>query len=326
MLGLALVMLRGRATVHEIVVLLFAVAALLGVMRAFFQPAVTAVTPDLVPAERLAAANSLNLFSLQGSVLLGQAMGGVLYRSVGAPLLFLADSLSFFVAAGSETLIQAVDGGPRGRARRGWADYLHEMRDGLRYVRQTSGLLGFVLAAAGFNFFIMPILVLLPFYVHRYLTAGAEWYGFLLAGVSAGSILGFLIAGFWKLKGRVRGWTVTVTMLLASVPLAAIGSVRSPAIALATASVLGLMLGLFNVNVMTIVQTTTPPELRGRVLGLVTTLTAALTPLGMATGGIVGDLTSKDVPLIYTSCGVLSFCFTLVAIGRRSTLEFLSRS
>jgi DHA3 family macrolide efflux protein-like MFS transporter len=325
MLGLSLVMLRGQASNDLTVALLFLVTVVLGVVRAFFQPALGAALPDLVSAEQLAAANSLNLFSLQGANLLGQAVGGILYRWVGAPLLFLADGVSFVFAAGSGSLVKVVEHG-RGTAtehRRGWASFLADLRAGLAYVWQKRGLLGFALAGAGYNFFIMPVLVLLPFYVHLYLKAGPEWYGFLLAGFSAGSIFGFLVAGAWKLSAAARGWSAMAMMLLAPFPVAAIGFIRSPVAALACAMVLGAMLGILNVNVITTIQATTPAEMRGRVLGLNTTFTSALMPLGMAAGGIAGDLTAKNVPLIYLSCGVLSFCFTALTISRRSTLEFL---
>src|SRR6185295_11820090 len=84
---------------------LFAVAILGGIVRSFFMPAVQSSIPDLVSRERLAAANSFNQFSVQTSLLLGQAAGGVFYQLFGAPLLFLFDALSFLYASGSSALI-----------------------------------------------------------------------------------------------------------------------------------------------------------------------------------------------------------------------------
>jgi DHA3 family macrolide efflux protein-like MFS transporter len=130
LLGLSLVMLHNPSTTDGILVLLFLVAFVLGCVRAFFQPAINAVIPDLVAPSRLAAANSLNLFSLHAAVLLGQAMGGVLYRLLGAPLLFFCDGLSFFFAAGCESLVKAPEGRRGSRPASGLVQFMVEMRAG----------------------------------------------------------------------------------------------------------------------------------------------------------------------------------------------------
>lgn len=332
--GLSLYMLSGRSTTHAVVVLLFVVGVLMGGVRAFFMPAVGAAIPDLVPRERLAAANSFNQLSAHGSLLVGQGLGGVLYALLGAPLLFLVDGLSYLFAAACESTVRLPParaaageeenaggpGGPGGTLRR----FRQDIVEGFAYARSTTGLLGFILAAAGFNFFMMPVLVLLPFYVTDFLHQGARWYGFLLSGISAGAIAGFFLAGVIRLQGRAKARFVTALMVLAPTPTLAIGLVRSAPIAVAVASLMGAAIGLINVNVMTSLQANTPGELRGRVMALVGTLAGAVTPIGMALGGIAGDLTGKNVPLVYGCCAVASFLFTLLTLNRPGTREFLA--
>jgi MFS family permease len=103
-----------------------------------------------------------------------------------------------------------------------------------------------------------------------------------------------------------------------------VGFARSAPVALAVTAALGVTLGLVNVNFYTIVQTATPAELRGRVLGFINTLAGALMPLGLAVGGIVGDWTGKNVPLVYTACAVSAFTINAIALGRRDTRAFLT--
>ena len=330
MTTLALVMLSGRAATPAIVTLLFVVAVVMGTVRAFFAPAIGAAIPDLVPSDKLNAANSVNQLSVQGSLLVGQGLGGVLYQLLGgAPLLFLLDGLSYFFAAGSEAFVRlparavAADEG-RGIAA-AFRRYARDIGEGFSYVRSTRGLLGFVLASSGYNFFIMPILVLLPFYVTVVLRADARWYGFLLAAISAGSIVGFLVAGFIPLRGAAKARFLTWLMILAPTPFILLGGLRSSPLALIVGFVLGAAIGIVNVNVMTILQAGTPAEMRGRVMGLVGTLGGAVVPLGMALGGIAGDLTGKNVPLIYAVCGALSCLFTFIFLHRGGTQEFLAR-
>ena len=59
---------------RTVIGLLFGVAVLLGVIRAYFLPAVSATIPRLVPKEKLAGANSLNQLSIQGSIFVACVM------------------------------------------------------------------------------------------------------------------------------------------------------------------------------------------------------------------------------------------------------------
>lgn len=61
-----------------ILVLMLVVGLLLGAVRTFFNPAITAAIPDIVPKEKIAAANSLNQSSVQISTIFGQGLGGYL--------------------------------------------------------------------------------------------------------------------------------------------------------------------------------------------------------------------------------------------------------
>jgi DHA3 family macrolide efflux protein-like MFS transporter len=321
-------MLSGRVQRPVLVAMLFAVALIAGVVNGFFLPALSAAIPDLVPAKRLNGANALNQFSVQAAILLGQGIGGVFYRLLGAPLLFFFDGLTFLFCAGSEALVRLPPRPPSERlglgagARR----FAASIREGLAYVRRTPGLLNFIVCPAAYNFFTMAVFVLMPFYVRINLHAGAEWYGFLIAAVSCGSIVGFLLASLVRLAGAARVRFLVVLIAVAPAPMAIAGFVHRPVLGLAIGFALGVMLGLINVNLLTILQTTTPPELRGRVLGLWTSLVNGLMPIGMMLGGFAGDLTGKNIPLVFTTCGVLTLAITFAALSRRTTRRFLSQS
>jgi MFS transporter, DHA3 family, macrolide efflux protein len=328
LLLLAAAMLSGRCSRPVLVVLLFAVTLASGVVSGFFQPALAAAIPDLVPKERLAAANSLNQFSIQAAQLIGQGVGGVLYQLLGAPRLFLFDGLSFLFAAGSESLVRIPPRPPRERL--GFAasarQFAASIREGFAYVRRTPGLLPFMAAPASYNFFTMAVFPLLPFLVKLNLHAGAEWYGFLVAAIGGGTIAGFLLAGLLRVAGEARARFLLVVMPLSPTPLILAGFVHRPVLALPVAFALGAMLGLINVNLATLLQSSTPPELRGRVMGLWAALATSLAPLGMALGGFAGDLTGKNIPLVFTTCGALTVLIIGATVGRRSTRRFLARA
>ena len=145
----------------------------------------------------------------------------------------------------------------------------------------------------------MPIQVLLPIYVGSYLHVGPEWYDFLLAAVGGGFLLGYLLSSLLRLDGKTRARVVIGLMLLAPAPSIAIGFVSAKPAALLASVLLGTMLAVINVQHISILQTTTPPKLRGRIMSLNSTVASGLVPIGMAFGGIAGDLTGKNIPLVY---------------------------
>ena len=186
--------------------LLFTAALLLGVCNAFFDPAVNALTPDLVPRDQIEGANAFRQSARQVTALTAQGLGGMLYALVGPAALFLLNGLSFLFAGATEMLIQAprrTECGVRSADRGPAPGLFGDAAEGFRYVTAQPGMIGFLIAAAVFNALLMPITVLLPVYATTYLHADVRWYGFLLAAISAGALTGCTLAGTMPIERAV---------------------------------------------------------------------------------------------------------------------------
>lgn len=327
-LALAVLLLREPDETHLILAGLFVFAVVGGVADALFRPAISASIPDLVPPPKVAAANSLNQLSAQGSIFLGQALGGVLFELLGAPLLFLFNGLSFLFSAGSESFIRIPQELPE--APRGWRQilrtYLQDSREGFLWIWSRPGMRDFLLAASAVNFLAMPVFVLLPFYVEQQLVGGsAGWYGYLLAALSAGNVAGYLLAGALDLEGKVRSAVLVSALFVMALTISSVGLVSLKWLALAVFFVMGVATGVINISVMTLFQVTTPGAMRGRVMGLVIALAGAATPLGMGLGGLLGDLTGKNLPLLWGLSGGAIALVTLGVSLRPAFREFLAQ-
>ncbi len=308
---------------------LFPVAFVCGTLLALISPAVGSLIPDLVPKAKLAAANSLNQVAVQLSVLLGQGVGGLLFARFGAPLLLLADALSFFFAAGCEASIRPprapAPAASEAPAQRGWRRYRAEMAAGFRYLLHSPGLRELVLAATCMNFLSAPLLVLLPFFVRDRLGRSAEWYGYLLAALSLGTVVGFLAAGVLRPSPAARARLVAAAMLTVAGMIPVIGWLTVPWLALVCAVVLGVATGLVNVYVLTLLQGGAAPEMRGRLMGVLAMVAGGAMPLGMALAGFLGDLARHNVPLVASVAGAFAIVVTLTTVARPSVMAFLAR-
>jgi len=310
-----------------ILVGLLILSAVMGVCDAFFRPAISASIPDLVPEESVTQANSVNRLALDISTFLGQGLGGVLFRLIGPGILFLVDGVTYIFSAFAESLIR-LPPPPLVPKTAGWretgADFWRELKAGLRYVAGRKGLRYLLFLAPLDSFFMITIVVLLPFFVEDFLHVRPDWYGFLVAAFGGGSFLGSITAGATHITGRRRTWAYLVCAAGIGVAAIAFGHARTPWMAMALIFAAGAMSGFNTIHIMSLAQLTTPPEMRGRVLGLFETLGFSTMPLAAATAGVVADLLHRDIPLVYYGCGVALIAVAVVQAWKGEVREFLA--
>lgn len=272
---------------------------------AFWGPAISSAIPDIVSKDKVDRANSLNQSSGQISMFIGQGAGGFLYQVIGAPMLFLIDGLTYLFAGISGTFVEIPKVTPEKSII--WSELFkqlkEDLKEGMIYVWRNDGLRIIVITFAVLNFLSTPFIILLPFYVEDFLNAGPEWYGFLLAALGVGTLVGYFIVGSVKLRRENRSNLMVFSLFSIAISMGTIGFVKIACLSLIGFFVVGIMMGIINLNMLTILQTSTPSEIRGRVFGLIGTVTGALVPIGMGLTGIVADLTHKNLTLIFSVCG-----------------------
>ena len=308
-----------------IIVWLFITAFSLGIIRSFFMPAIAAAIPDIVPQEKVSAANSLNQSSNQVSMLVGQALGGYLFVVLGAPLLFLIDGVTYLFSAFSESFIRIPQKIPEKKDifREKLNQFKADTLKGFRYVFRNAGLRALFLTGAFINFFSIPVIVLMPFYVEDFLHVTPAWYGYILAAFGFGSLLGYATAGIMKLSGHTRTKAVIIVLVLMASCLPVFSIITKALYALLLMMALGIFNGFLNINIITILQVGVPSEMRGRMFGLLTTLTSGLTPISMGLAGIVADLINQNIPLMYAFCGGITLLLSILVSFSKNFRIFL---
>jgi len=273
--ALAALSATGALTLWE----LAALCAVYGIGTAFFNPAFDAVVPDILPADELAAANSLDQFVRPLALrLAGPAAAGWLIAAVGLGAAFAIDAATFCASAAA---LVAIGRTPRPRREPGQSA-VEDVRQGFRFIRRRGWLWGTLLSAAvAYLVFLGPTEVLLPYMVKNVVHGSAESLGLVFAAGGLGAIGCALVMG--QLGQPRRGVAfIYAAWTLATVAVAGYG--------LATAT-WQLMLACLLFNVLetagtivwaTLKQTHVPAELLGRVSSLDWLISIGLLPLSFA--------------------------------------------
>lgn len=324
--ALVIVMLGNPQATGVILTGLFIVSFSLSVIGAFFRPAVSAAIPDLVPDDRLTTANSLTQVTYQLAVFLGQGLGGMLFRLLGAPVLILLNGLTYTTAAAASMLITIPQVIPEKMhtLREQLSEFGKDIADGLVYVWHRPGLREMFFVSMFLNFFTAPIVILLPFFVEDHLKATTDWYGYLLAMYGIGSMIGYLLAGVLPISGRARSRLMIALMVAEAFGYGLLGLAKTPLIAVVMAFLGGAAGGIIAVYITTLMQITTPGDIRGRVFGLLGALSGSITPVAMGLSGIVADALNQNIPLIYMGCGIIMTALSILVSLSKDFRAFLA--
>jgi MFS family permease len=259
---------------------------------AFFQPAFTALVPQLVPAADLPSANSLASMSIQFGRIIGPAVAGGMIALGGTALGFAANALSFFVSAvcliplfGVATA-RAVQQPTSGGATR----LLKEAQEGVQVVVANPVLWISILVFTVTTVTLMgPYSIALPFLVEGKLAGDIHLLGMLYALFAVGYVFG----GVWlgrKTAIRRRGLLLYGGGLLAGLGMLLLG-LPLPLLALGLAALLnGAALEVAGQVWMSLLQELVPAEKLGRVASIDMIGSLALLPLGIGAAGWLTDV------------------------------------
>jgi MFS family permease len=282
--------------------ILFAVAVLLGVARAFAGPAFSALAPNLVPRELLPRAIALSSTAWQAGAIIGPALGGILY-DITPHLSYGVSSALFAFAALCMFLIGPV---PRTAVERG--NPLRRMAEGLRYIRRNQLVLGAITLDL-FAVLLGGVTGVLPIYARDILEVGAQGLGPLRAAPAIGATLTAIYFSFRPIRTNV-GVKMLAAVIVFGAATAVFGLSRSMLLSLAMLALLGAA-DMFSVYIrQSLIQLHTPDAMRGRVGAASTLAISASNELGEARSGFtaaaIGPVTAT------VAGGVAAIAITLL--------------
>jgi MFS family permease len=277
-LGLGLLVVTNSATLWEV----YAFAFALGTVSAIDMPVRQTFVSEIVEEKQIPNAVALNSASFNGARLIGPGVAGVLIAVIGSGWVFLINAASFGATIIALALmhVHELRASSRPPRKRG------QIREGWRYVGSRPDIVIVLVMMSlvgtfGVNFPIFTSTMALAFH------QGANGYGLLSSVMAIGSVFGSLMAA-----RREKPRVVVIGLASLGFGLSMLASAIMPTY-WSFAAVL-IVVGLSALTMMTsanaYVQTTTAPNMRGRVMALYMAIFAGTTPLGAPLIGWVANV------------------------------------
>jgi MFS family permease len=272
----------GTLTALKIVTLpwVMVLAFALGTFTAFEVPIRQAFLMEMVGRGDVMNAIALNSLAFNASRIVGPVVAGVLISSAGLAACFFANAASYVAVLIALIRMRPAEpaGGPVPPSSRG------HLADGIAYLKGAVLPRSLLTLSGSFSIFGFSFITMLPVYARDVLRTGASGYGALMAALGVGAAAGALsmagVIGERRNPQLIRWAGIVFGASLAGLGLAA--HLASAAVLLAAA---GFGMILNNVMTNTLLQTTTPDHLRGRVMGFYSLVVLGLAPFGNLLAG-----------------------------------------
>jgi MFS family permease len=269
----------------------------LGAVRAFQMPAQQALTPLLVPPALLPRALAASSAGMQGAIIAGPALGGLIYTAGAAATYGVCAALFALATALCLTLRYSHQAPPLTPVT------LHSLLAGVRFVTQHQVVLG-AISLDLFAVLFGGASALLPIYAKDILHAGPWGLGVLRSAPAAGALLMSLALTRWPIRRR------TGPLLMAAVAAFGLGTLAFGLSthflpALLALAVTGAADMVSVVIRSTLVQLETPDAMRGRVSAVNSVFIGASNQLGEFESGATAALLGPVGSVVLGGLGTL---------------------
>ena len=281
---------------HPRVWALFVLQALAVAIFSLGRPAMSSLTPRLVPDGEIAAATALTSVYSSLAAVGGPAVGGILIAVAGVPWTYGIDLVTYAASFVVVWLLPRMP--PVGSVDR---PSLSSILDGFRFLKGRQPLLGIFAVDTMAMVFGMPTALFPALALHRF-GGNAATVGYLYSAPYAGALLGSLFSG-WTSHVRRQGLGVTIAACAWGVAIAAFGFTTTLWPALALLAVAGAADFFSAVLRSTMLIRATPDHLLGRLQGIEFAQVASAPNLGDVEAGVLASLTSLRFSVV--SGGVL---------------------
>jgi DHA3 family macrolide efflux protein-like MFS transporter len=259
-------------------------------------PAVSAIYPQLVPAEHLTRVQGINQTLLSGLALLSPAVGGLLLGTIGLVGAFFVDVVTAALAILVMARIQVERPGVPAAAKSVWQD----IGDGISYIYGHEQLRRLIICVLFAFLFITPMFTLTPLMIER--SFGNEVWRLTVHEI-VWSVAMIISGVFVSIKGQFRNKPRTIALCIVGfgITFGFLGLSWNFASFLVFLGAAGLFWPVLSAVQTVFVQETAPPEMLGRVFSVIQLIITGIVPLGILFFGPLADVIRVETIYVVSS-------------------------
>ena len=287
-------------------------SALLGVVNAIDAPARQASVQDMTSREDLMNAIALNSTMFNLARVVGPTLAAAAVAITGTASAFFINGVSFLAMIGALFLMRFPPFQPKPSHPSMW----HTAMEGLGYIRRHPTISAMISLMAVSSLFGMSYNTLMPVWAGDVLKIGVTGYGWLMTAIGVGAVIaGLSLASLGNF--RAKGALLTTGSIVFPLSLLVVAGSRWVPLTLLALVVAGWGTVSQGALTNTLIQSTVPDELRGRVLSIYLLMFFGFMPLGSLLAGFVAERFGPTVAIFLGSGVTLLFALAVVVRAPR---------
>ncbi len=286
--------------------------AVLEICGAIFNPAASAIIPNIVEEKQYSQAASMDQLIWSTCTVLGMLTGGILFGLLGITTIFVINAVSFLISSILEFNVHVtkhINQNPQENS-----NMLKEIAFGYSFLKSNRGLFAVYIYFAVLNFLMFPIgNIYIPYIFNVLLKSNSIQLAVVQASFFIGIIIGAIVMPKFQEKAQFRKSLITSSLIVVVIEFLAsvtVTPVLMKALSLwalviifmGLSILLGMFMSSFNIQIQVIFQKKVSDDVRGRVSSLVSALISGIIPVSYMISGFM----TNNIPIY-----LIIFCTSL---------------
>jgi len=301
-------------TNHYVVWQILTLSAILGIVNAFDVPARQPMVHEMVnDKEDLPNALALNSGMVNIARLVGPALSGIVLQAFGAGVCFSLNALSFLAVIASLLLMKLPPFTPPAVKKK----IIHELTEGLQYVRQTPGISTIIFLLTILSLLVFPYDTIVPVFAKVIFKGNAATYGYISSFMGFGAILGSLFFASLK-KGTDLRAVILLSTCVLGIGLIIFSRIGYFPLAMPFAVLIGFGSLMPMTASITTIQMEAAAHMRGRVMSYMAMSFFGMLPLGSLLIGAVSQKITAPLTMLCQGIAalVIAALFTKILLKK----------